>query len=485
MNESMTHVDTPQSLCRFGIAPGDITPPSGIYCRMWGAATHDRATGVHRPLRATALVFREMGAAASPEAEQILICLDHCLLWANDMNTLLDRVIETTRVPRESVVFTFSHTHAAGLMDSGRASLPGGDLIPDYLREVAHRVADLVTAARDRMEDTTITYGLGHCDLAAHRDFWDESRRQFVCGYNPSGDADDTVMVARMTAVDGKTIATLVNYACHPTTLAWDNTLISPDYPGAMREVIEEATGAPCVFIQGASGDLGPKEGYTGKTEVADQNGRQLGYVALAALESLPPAGTRFEYTGHVVSGATLGTWAHVAVPPEKRDELARWRVRRWTFDLDYRAGLPDRAQVEAERARWQEEEQSTQAAGDHEGARNAHALVERKTRELSRLAQLPAGSVFPYEMTLWRLGDAFWLVVEGEPYNVLQRALRERFSGVPIVVAVLANGSRVSYLPPADLYGKDVYQESIAVLSPGSLERLIEEIGRAIEAML
>ena len=34
-------------------------------------------------------------------------------------------------------------------------------------------------------------------------------------------------------------------------------------------------------------------------------------------------------------------------------------------------------------------------------------------------------------------------------------------------------------------MYGKGIYQESIAVLAPGSLERLIEEIGKKIERML
>ncbi len=56
MNEGISHLDTPQSICGFGIAHGEITPPAEIYCRMWGAATHDRATGVHRPLRATVIV---------------------------------------------------------------------------------------------------------------------------------------------------------------------------------------------------------------------------------------------------------------------------------------------------------------------------------------------------------------------------------------------------------------------------------------------
>ena len=43
--------------CAFGVARRDVTPPVGIYSRSWGAATHDVAEGVHRPLTATAAVF--------------------------------------------------------------------------------------------------------------------------------------------------------------------------------------------------------------------------------------------------------------------------------------------------------------------------------------------------------------------------------------------------------------------------------------------
>lgn len=45
----MTLVSTPQTRCRVGVARRDITPPAGIYHRMWGAAMHDRAEGVHKP----------------------------------------------------------------------------------------------------------------------------------------------------------------------------------------------------------------------------------------------------------------------------------------------------------------------------------------------------------------------------------------------------------------------------------------------------
>lgn len=53
----MDHVDTPQTRCRAGFARADITPPVGIYHRLWGAASHERSTGVHRPLTATAMYF--------------------------------------------------------------------------------------------------------------------------------------------------------------------------------------------------------------------------------------------------------------------------------------------------------------------------------------------------------------------------------------------------------------------------------------------
>src|SRR5207244_3080932 len=130
-----------------------------------------------------------------------------------------------------------------------------------------------------------------------------------------------------------------------PTTLAWENTLISPDYVGAMREVIERHTSAPCLFLQGASGQLGPKEGYVGDTAVADRNGRQLGFAALSGLEALPPPDTYFEYAGPVVSGAILGTWKH---KPTDRD-FTTWKTRTFTANLQYRMELPTEADTRAE----------------------------------------------------------------------------------------------------------------------------------------
>jgi hypothetical protein len=97
----------------------------------------------------------------------------------------------------------------------------------------------------------------------------------------------------------------------------------------------------------------------------------------------------------------------------------------------------------------------------------------------------LPPGESFPLPVTLWRMGDAAWLAVEGEHYQFFQQALRARFPGTPLVVMTLANGSRPAYLPVASAYGKGIYQESIAVLARGCLESLVERVGEEVQALL
>ena len=464
------HVDTPQSRCRFALAHGDITPPLDIYHRMWGAAKHDRATGIHRPLRATVVLL----ASLEGGERQFIIALDHCVMGRQEMNNLLDAVSEAADIPREELIVVFSHTHAAGLMGLERSNLPGGDLIGPYLESVAAQTIKLARETQEKLQAATILYGTGRCNLAAHRDFWDEENQLWACGYDPTTPADDTVLITRAHAEDGTLLATLVNYACHPTTLAWDNTLISPDYPGAMRETIEAATGGPCLFLQGASGELGPVEGYVGDTSVADRNGRQLAHAALSAIESLPAPNTRFEYTGPVVSGATLGEWKHNELPEESSAANASWQLTRQIIPLPIRPGTPTIEEVETELAEWEQK-----------NTPDARAMAERKRRLLHRLNQLPSGENFLLEAIVLRLGGAVWIIIQGELYSVLQKALRERFPGTPLIISTIASHWGASYLPPKEIYDKGIYQESIAIVAAGSLESVIETIGSKIEELL
>ena len=217
----MTRVDTPQTRCRAAFARADITPPPDIYHRMWGAALHERATGVHRPLMATAMLLEALDGSG----RLLVLGIDHCLLEAVETNAIKSRVHAMSRIPPEQVHIALSHTHGSAWLSRSRAHLPGGDLIGPYLDTVAEACAKLAKAAAEQLQPATIVYGKSRCSLAAHRDFWDEATKQIVCGFNPTGPADDTVMLAKVMAEPlavSRLLGTIVNYACHPTTLAWE-----------------------------------------------------------------------------------------------------------------------------------------------------------------------------------------------------------------------------------------------------------------------
>lgn len=468
---------TPLGECRMGIGRADITPPVGNYHRSWGAAKHDTSTGIHRPLLATTLVIED-----DDRSHHALVTLDLGWLLGREQTALTQKVASAVGLAPERVVITFSHTHSAGNFDLDRVDHPGGHLIPGYLDTLATALIDTVRQAQASLQTVELAFGTGRCNLAQNRDYWDEETNQYVCGTNPDRESDDTVMVVRLTDTKGNVLAHLVNYGCHPTTLAWENTLISPDYIGAMRETVESVTNCPCVFLLGACGDLGPKDGFVGDTGVADRNGRQLGYSALSAIEALTPPGTEMRYAGPVVSGATLGIWHHEPLTSKRQATVRQFRVACETVDLPL-VVLPTQEEAEHRLADWEAREATARQAGQLQEAADCRAHVERAKRVLRRIEGIPVGKTAPYGVTLIQVGEGVFVLLSGEPYNWLQQELRARFSQTPLVVGVVCNRATGGYLLPHGEYGKGIYQESAAVFGPGCLEQLVEAITTRLRA--
>ena len=205
--------------CRFGVATRDITPPVGIYARSWGAATHEVAEGVHRPFTATAAVFAPI---AGDEPTLALVAVD--IGWfqhLSDERDLRATVMRDTGLAEEALLINMSHTHAGANVNSQLTDKPGGELIQPYIEHLTEQISAAILEAQAAPAPAWVTWGTGRCALAANRDFWDAEAERFACGYNPDAPADDTLLVARVTGEDGELRATLFNYACHPTTLAW------------------------------------------------------------------------------------------------------------------------------------------------------------------------------------------------------------------------------------------------------------------------
>ena len=469
---SQRTMPTPLGRCYMGTGRSEITPPCNIYHRCWGAASHDAATGLHAPLFATVLVMREDDQAP----ENLLVTLDLGWLRDSELEKLSDRVATDTGVGRDGTIITFSHTHAAGNYDMDRIDEEGGHLIPVYLEKLPSLITEAVREAQAKVQPVEVAFGSGHCDVARNRDYWDEETNQFVCGSNPDRTADDTVMVTRITGENCQAVAHIVNYACHPTTLAWANTLISPDYIGGMREVVENGTGVPCLFVLGACGDLGPKDGFVGNTAVAEQNGRQLGYAALSAIEGLTPPGTEMLYAGPVISGATLGAWSHEPLGEKRRAAVGHTRTAQIDLELPF-LELPTKSQLEIQLQEWKQREADALAGGQDRETADCRAMVERTRRAFRRIEPVTPSGKAPYRVVMWAIGEGVVVFVNGEPYNVLQMELRARHPKTAILVTVLCNHGTGGYLLPHDEYGAGLYQESAAVMGPGALEQVMDAV--------
>jgi hypothetical protein len=441
---------------RLGAAQRDITPPPGIFMRCWGTATHETAAGIHRPMMLAALAV--LPAGADP---LVLVTAD--LGWwqrVEDEQHVRGALLEELRLTEERVLFHLSHTHACAGLCTDDAGRPGGHLIGPFLEAVKEAA---VAAAREAIASAvpgTLEWARGSCDLATNRDLRIGDR--YFVGFDPDAEADTTLLVGRACDRDGRMLATLVNYACHPTTLAWQNELISPDFVGAMRELVQaETAGAPCLFLQGASGDLAPREQYVGDTAVADRHGLRLGHAVVSTLVGMPPAGTGLRLSGTLESGAPLALWTEAAA------------------ELDDRAGaLMVRVPVELERLPTAEELAASWAeVGDH--SRTERLLRAARVRAIYERISPPAQPLW-----VWRLGSSIVVAQPGEAYSIFQQRLRAAHPELAVAVLNVTNGPGWVYLPPEEAYLTDRYTVWQTVLAPGSLERLEEESNSAIQAL-
>jgi hypothetical protein len=320
-----------------------------------------------------------------------------------------------------------------------------------------------IRQALDTPFDGIVDWHHGRCGLATVRDLPDPDpkKERIISGYHPDGTPDDTLLLGRITDSSGQVRATLVNYACHPTTLAWENSAISPDYVGAMRESIQESTGAPALFLLGACGDLAPRHQYVEDTGIADQHGRQLGFAALATLQGMEPAGTRLTFAETVESGAPLAVWNH--------ERIESSNVLRTSL-----------SSVELTLKNWpsvEELERLRQACDDR-------ALAERLRRKRDIRRGLGDGTTYKLPLFVWRIGNAVLVGCCCEPYSILQLELRRQFPDLTIICMNLINGS-LGYLPAADLYDQDIYPVWQTPFERGSLERVLKAMTQSIRDVL
>jgi neutral ceramidase len=450
------------------VARTDITPPFGIAHAGWGAQTHQRAAGVDLPLWATAL-------ALSDGVETIVIVdIDLCYLWDTEAPGVLRAVERLTGLPASHIRLAYTHTHSGPINGATWSSWvkEGAEMVPAYDAMLEHQIAGVAWQALQKLQPVRIAAGNGEAKINVNRRFQRPEDDAVVCGRNWGGPVDQSVQVVRLDALDGTPVAAIVNYACHPITVGPDCDQVTPDYPGVMKRVVEQATGATCIFLQGATGDLGPIQGVAqGGFAEYKRLGSILGHEASKIWWELEPQRRKDRYVGTLESGSPLAIYADDAQPD--LDGTLRVGTREVQLPLKTFAPLADLTAATATHVARLDELRATN--GDPEAIRTETMLAKRAAMRADLARRNEGRTQRTVTLQTFTIGDSIALpVVPGEPFCRIGLDVKAQSPFAHTLFAGYANVGW-AYIPTADAYPLGGYEIEITPFAPEAAELVVE----------
>ena len=211
-----------------GAAAIELRPPNGILMAGYGARV-GVSNGVLDPLHAKILVLEGKDRAVA------LVTLDLVsVLPVVQLDQIRAQVKSATGI--EDVIFNASHTHSGPYLTEDPA---------EWQTKLATDISAGIGRAWQSRRSARIGIGRGSVSIGHNRlHSMSEGHGKMLWRNEtriPTSPVDATVMILRVDDEDGKQIAVLVNYACHPVVLGPENLQYSADWPGEMTRTVETA----------------------------------------------------------------------------------------------------------------------------------------------------------------------------------------------------------------------------------------------------
>ena len=405
-----------------GWARADITPHAGIEMAGFGKRIQP-SLGVSDPLYATALV------ASDDKTALAVIDCDLLGVGAAFMTDVRGKIESLAGIPGRNVSVVCTHTHYGPSLHRDVAGSPPQPTYEETYRELlSFQLAGLVYEAKTTMQPARIRIGMGQSDIGVNRRERTADGR-IVFGVNPDGAVDRAVGVCRIETAAGKPLATLVNFTCHANGQDAQIRMISADFVGCMRRVVEDATGVPCLFWQGAAGNVSIVSAET-KYSAACSSGKRLGEEVARVWETAKP-----------IKADCVRTVSRV---------------------LD----LPPYRGLSREHAREQVEESERDLEATRKNPRSTPGLIEWHERNLKRLTKLHDSWTDPSllpppvkaELVVGRIGELAWAFVPGELFNEIGSEIKKRSPLKHTFLAAYAN-DYIGYLPTLQAFHEGGYE--------------------------
>lgn len=234
----------------------DVTGAVGMNMGGYSERTHGNE-GVHDAVYEKIAVLESVG--------KYLVVASGDFIGVNSLmlNTVRNKVKDKTGIPEENIILTATHTHssyAASRVD--KESVLKNILLEPEAQEIDYIYFDLlvekiiggIVYCFNNLENSKIYYNYDYLNgLGSNRN-------------NPDLFYDNKVHVITIKNLKDEVTGVIASAACHPTILNSQNYMISADYPGYFRKIIEkEYDKSTCIFLQGAAGEVSTR--YTRKTQ--------------------------------------------------------------------------------------------------------------------------------------------------------------------------------------------------------------------------
>jgi hypothetical protein len=245
---------------RVSIGPRPDDLREGVWLGGFGSYRERRASAVHDEPQCRTL------ALSDGSTSFVLAALD--LIGASGplLATIRADASRMTGVAPERILIACTHSHAS----PDTQGLWGG--IGDaYRTHIAHRAASAIWEAHEAMAPAAASAASTQLHrVTKNRRGWPET--------------DDALTSLRLTSPAGAPIATLVNFACHPTSSGSSNTEVSRDWCGYAVDAVERETGGVAIYVNGAIGDANPID--ASGFEASERLGEAVAASAIASLDA-------------------------------------------------------------------------------------------------------------------------------------------------------------------------------------------------------
>jgi hypothetical protein len=218
-----------------GFGESDVTPKLGdkpVF--LAGFGNNRKATSVHDPIMARAVVLGHGGRKIA------IASVDVVGLFHPVVQSVRDRLEGFTYV---LVTSTHNHEGPDSLGLWGPTPLQSG-VDADYMKQVEQGIVNAVKAADAARRPVTARVGTAIAPELLHD------------GRLPLVKHDELVALQCDDAKTGKPAGLVVQWNCHPETLASKNTQVSADFVGSTVKHLREKHGCPVVYLTGTVGGL-------------------------------------------------------------------------------------------------------------------------------------------------------------------------------------------------------------------------------------